>query len=278
MGFFVKHALSETEDGVVLTLYINPILTEFAKELGQGRQPKKKSDASGKRRRIYKRKIARCKSKRRKNYDRHDAACDAYYDRTGSGNRESGGYRHAGGAAVRTGNTGVAQRSEIVIFSDARAPKTAIPMCRSANLPRRWAARVWYNSDTRTVGINKGNTQIAFVIGAATARVNGRSVTMPPSYLSGSTAMAPVRFVSESLGMNVGWNNAANTVVISSKTRSVYRCGGGYFVENRRCAWDHGRAASSSERHDRYGDLHRTEAGDPRGVFGRDRVGRHDYL
>ncbi|MGI6577329.1 MAG: copper amine oxidase N-terminal domain-containing protein [Eubacteriales bacterium] len=54
--------------------------------------------------------------------------------------------------------------------------------------------------DQKTVGINKGSTKIAFVIGANTARVNGKSVSMPSSYIVNGVTMAPIRFVAESLG------------------------------------------------------------------------------
>ena len=79
---------------------------------------------------------------------------------------------------------------------------------------------VWWNGSSKTVGINKGSTKIAFVIGARTARVNGRSVGMPPSYIINGVTMVPVRFLTEALGQSVSWNGATRTVNISNSEQN----------------------------------------------------------
>jgi len=82
-------------------------------------------------------------------------------------------------------------------------------------------AEVWWNGVSRTVGINKGDTNIAFVIGSTTARVNGKEIRMMPSYIVDGTTMVPVRFVSEALGLHVGWDGATRTVSILPSTYTV---------------------------------------------------------
>ena len=76
---------------------------------------------------------------------------------------------------------------------------------------------VWWNGKSKTVGINKGDARIAFVIGADHALVNGRQVNMQPSYVDRGTTMVPLRFVSECLGMDVRWDKTTRTVYISSR-------------------------------------------------------------
>jgi hypothetical protein len=71
------------------------------------------------------------------------------------------------------------------------------------DLAKALGASVWWNGESRTVGINKDNTRIAFVSGASTARVNGNAVSMPPSYIVNGVTMVPVRLIAESLGQQV---------------------------------------------------------------------------
>lgn len=79
-------------------------------------------------------------------------------------------------------------------------------------------ATVWWNGTSQTVGINQGTTQIAFVRGATTARVNGVQKSMPASIAIGSTTYAPLRFIAENLGYKVSLNSATQTVDISKST------------------------------------------------------------
>lgn len=73
-----------------------------------------------------------------------------------------------------------------------------------------WDERTW------TVGLTKGNTNISFVVGSTQARVNGKSVTVPPSRIVNGSTFVPVRFISETFGYKVGWNQASWTVTIDT--------------------------------------------------------------
>lgn len=79
-------------------------------------------------------------------------------------------------------------------------------------------ATVWWNQASKTVGINKGNTQIAFVLGSDTARVNGKTVTMPPSFIMNNTTMVPIRFISDYLGIDVMWDQSSHSIYLTTKT------------------------------------------------------------
>ena len=77
-------------------------------------------------------------------------------------------------------------------------------------------AYVQYNAAARTVTALKGDLNIRLPIGGREATVNQRSVSLdvPAQVVNGST-LVPLRFVAESLGANVDYNAAANTVAIT---------------------------------------------------------------
>ena len=77
-------------------------------------------------------------------------------------------------------------------------------------------AYVQYDAAARTVTALKGDLNISLPIGGREATVNKRSVSLdvPAQVVNGST-LVPLRFVAESLGANVDYNAAANTVAIT---------------------------------------------------------------
>lgn len=90
-------------------------------------------------------------------------------------------------------------------------------------------AFVDYNSATGTVMAQKGNIDLQLKIGDRTATVNGRTVALdvPAMTMSGRT-MVPLRFMGESLGADVRWNEATQTVSITTAgNTNVSNTGGG---------------------------------------------------
>jgi hypothetical protein len=77
-------------------------------------------------------------------------------------------------------------------------------------------AYVQYDAAARTVTALKGDLNIRLPIGGREATVNQRSVSLdvPAQVVNGST-LVPLRFVAESLGANVDYNAAANSVAIT---------------------------------------------------------------
>ena len=74
----------------------------------------------------------------------------------------------------------------------------------------------WFEA-TRTVEANKGATDVQLQIGNSVARVNGNPVTLDvPPLIVADTTMVPLRFVSESLGADVTWDNPNQTVLITT--------------------------------------------------------------
>ncbi len=78
-------------------------------------------------------------------------------------------------------------------------------------------ATVQWNPVSKTVTAMRADTDIALRIGERWANVDGKTVAMdvPAMLINGST-MVPIRFVSESLGANVAWNDPSRTVLITT--------------------------------------------------------------
>jgi hypothetical protein len=80
-------------------------------------------------------------------------------------------------------------------------------------------AFVSWDGATETITAIKGATEIQLKVGSTTAYRNGTPVTpsVPAKVVRGST-LAPLRFVSEALGADVGWDGTTQTISIVSGT------------------------------------------------------------
>lgn len=83
-------------------------------------------------------------------------------------------------------------------------------------------AKILWNQKTSTVTAIRDDITIVLKIGAKTATVNQQKVTLdvPAQNLKGTT-MVPVRFVSETLGAQVLWNQSTQTVNIVTSDTAV---------------------------------------------------------
>jgi len=78
-------------------------------------------------------------------------------------------------------------------------------------------ATVRFDKAAQTVYGQKGATAIILPLGALTATVRGAPKTLPqPAQLVAGTILVPLRFISDALGANVGWNPATSTVTIQT--------------------------------------------------------------
>lgn len=78
-------------------------------------------------------------------------------------------------------------------------------------------AKVDWNSSTQTVTATKESTKVILKIGSKQPTINGtvKAISTPAQIIKSST-MVPLRFVSESLGADVNWNNSTRTITIGS--------------------------------------------------------------
>lgn len=76
-------------------------------------------------------------------------------------------------------------------------------------------AGVSWDNATKTVTASRGDRTVVLTIGAAEARVNGQPVRLDvPGIIRSGRTFVPLRFVSEAMGADVGWDGATRTVII----------------------------------------------------------------
>ncbi len=76
---------------------------------------------------------------------------------------------------------------------------------------------VTWNAPARAVTITQQDNEVSLTVGARTAFINGRPVTLDaPARIIAGTTMVPLRFVGEALGAGVTWQPSARTVRILS--------------------------------------------------------------
>lgn len=78
-------------------------------------------------------------------------------------------------------------------------------------------AVVDWNNDIQTVTATKGNEKVIATINSKNVYINGeiKILDVPPMVVNDRT-MVPVRFVAESFGANVDWNESTRTVIIKT--------------------------------------------------------------
>ena len=83
-------------------------------------------------------------------------------------------------------------------------------------------AKVDWNNDTNTATGVLGDTTIEIQIENTIAKVNGKDVTLDvPAKLISDRTLVPVRFISESLGAKVDWDNDTQTVIITTEENTT---------------------------------------------------------
>lgn len=78
-------------------------------------------------------------------------------------------------------------------------------------------AVVGYDNASKIITITKGGTSVVLKQNSNVATVNGRQVTMDqPAIVLGGRTLVPLRFVSESLGVQVDWDQATSTAFLTT--------------------------------------------------------------
>ncbi|WP_180994412.1 LysM peptidoglycan-binding domain-containing protein [Bacillus sp. Marseille-P3661] len=224
MDLFFRHKIVETQDGHAIILYINPNKYEFAQELGERvREGTPKSIESQVQQYIRNRVASNVQARLVK------IMFGSILIATLTLNHQSSTL-----AAENSNNGAITEQSNDVIinidgepttFSQPPIIKDGVTYIPIRGVAEKLGASVWWNGDSKTVGINSGNTRIAFTVGSTVANVNSEKLNVPPSILVNGTVMVPLRFVSTALGLNVDWNGETRTVNIvspnSQKTHQV---------------------------------------------------------
>lgn len=126
-----------------------------------------------------------------------------------------------------------AGESEIKIYLNGTALNVSVPpviedgttLVPMRNVFEALGLSIDWNDATKTVVGSGNNIKIQLTIGSKTAYVNGQAkeLSVPAKIINGST-MVPIRFVSESVGLEVNWDPNKREINIGSKgSMSSYR-------------------------------------------------------
>ena len=92
--------------------------------------------------------------------------------------------------------------------------RTLVPMRK---IFEKFGAAVMWDDDTQTVTVKRSNNVIKLTIGNKTANVNGKDIELDvPAQLVNYRTLVPVRFIAESLGCKVDWDEANQRVIITN--------------------------------------------------------------
>lgn len=87
-------------------------------------------------------------------------------------------------------------------------------------------AKVSYDAKLKKAIITKSGQTVELTQGSKTARVNGGAITLDAAPLNvNGTLLVPLRFVGESLGVWVTWNEAASTAVLETERTFKHELG-----------------------------------------------------
>jgi len=112
-----------------------------------------------------------------------------------------------------------------ILYEMDGAGRTLVPI---RFISENVGAKVGWDQATKTVTLDLNDKQISLQINNHIAVVNGKEINLPdnvPAKLMGNNeqyrTMVPVRFVSEHLGLEVGWEGSTSTVTISSENEQI---------------------------------------------------------
>jgi alpha-tubulin suppressor-like RCC1 family protein len=93
--------------------------------------------------------------------------------------------------------------------------KTMVPLRK---IFEALGASIDWNAKTQTVTATLGETVVKLTIGDTKGYVNNEAVSLEqPAVIVNEKTLVPVRFIGESFGAKVGWDEATKTVILTSK-------------------------------------------------------------
>ena len=97
--------------------------------------------------------------------------------------------------------------------------RTLIPV---RGVSEAMGGNVNYNNDTKTVTITLGSNKVEMTIDSKTAYFNNKAqiLDVAPVVLNGRT-MLPARFIAESFGFDVNWDNDTKTISITPRQETT---------------------------------------------------------
>jgi hypothetical protein len=114
--------------------------------------------------------------------------------------------------------------------------RTLVPM---RGIFETLGASVQWNQDDKTVKAEKGSTKIWLKIGSKTTKVNEKTITISvPAQVKNGHTLVPIRFISESLGESIRWDQGTKTVSIGKETDNSFEKRIQHFLNQYSSAWE----------------------------------------
>ena len=101
----------------------------------------------------------------------------------------------------------VTYNGEKIIFDQPPVIENGRTLVPLRAIFEKLGAEVSWNPDTKTVSARKGDDTVTLVIDETTANCSGRAVTLDvPARIINSRTLVPVRFIADSFGVSVVWD------------------------------------------------------------------------
>lgn len=91
-------------------------------------------------------------------------------------------------------------------------------------IEEKLGAAVNYDAADKSVTVTKGNNMYVLTLGSKIATINGVQVSLDvPAQLINNSTFVPVRFLSENLGVQVGYDDATRTVSLNTSSSPAFK-------------------------------------------------------
>lgn len=106
-------------------------------------------------------------------------------------------------------------------LSETKNYRTYVPL---RFLAEELGFEVTYNDETKEIKISKDDQELVLNLDSELAKLNNKDLKLEEKpYLKDGRTMVPLRFLGENLGLDIKWNEKAQTVLVNSKENEVYK-------------------------------------------------------
>lgn len=106
-------------------------------------------------------------------------------------------------------------------LSETKNYRTYVPL---RFLAEELGFEVSYNDETKEINISKDDQELVLNLDSDLAQLNNKDLKLEEKpYLKDGRTMVPLRFLGESLGLDIKWNEKSQTVLVNSKENEVYK-------------------------------------------------------
>ena len=123
---------------------------------------------------------------------------------------------HKVSVSFKVGDSTLTINGEKVTVETPYVVGTGVTLVPIRVISEAFGAEVDWDGETKTVTVSCGECKVIVTVGSKTALVNGEEKTLEeaPELTDGGFSMIPLRFISESLGATVGYDNATAQITV----------------------------------------------------------------